>query len=255
MINNLKRETILSCRNLCKNYHMGNIEIKALREVSLEIQRGEFISLLGPSGSGKSTLLNILGALDRPTSGDVYFYDLDHENNKRITINLSKSTDNQQTEFRRQHVGFVFQMYNLIPRLTAEENVQLVTDICKKNTHQIPMSPIEALHLVGLSDRRHHFPSQLSGGEQQRVAIARAISKRPEILFCDEPTGALDVKTGLIVLNVLKEVNEKLNTTTIIITHNISISQMADRVIKLSDGKIEKITVNANKLHPNDLKW
>jgi len=196
--------------------------------------------LLGPSGSGKSTLLNILGGLDVPTSGSVRF--LDHD--------LTVGDERELTRFRREHVGFVFQFYNLIPSLTALENVALVTDIAQR-----PMDPAEALRMVGLEDRMHHFPAQLSGGEQQRVAIARAIAKQPDVLLCDEPTGALDYETGLIVLQVLAEVNRKLGTTVAVITHNAAIAGMADRVIKMRSGRITELERNARRLAPTELTW
>ena len=219
---------------------MGETEIHALREVNLDLQPGEFVVLLGASGSGKSTLLNILGGLDRPTSGQVRYRD--HE--------LTLATAAELTRFRREHVGFVFQFYNLIPSLTALENVALVTEIA---TH--PMDPDEALALVGMQARRHHFPSQLSGGEQQRVAIARAIVKRPDVLLCDEPTGALDYPTGKLVLSVLQHVNQTLGTITVVITHNAAIAAMADRVIRISSGRIVEIQHNTTKASPEEISW
>ncbi|NJD89539.1 MAG: ABC transporter ATP-binding protein, partial [Betaproteobacteria bacterium] len=210
------------------------------RDVSLELYRGEFVVLLGPSGSGKSTLLNLLGGLDTPTTGEVDY--LDHD--------LSEGGDEKLTAFRREHVGFVFQFYNLIPSLTAAENVALVTDIAEK-----PMDPREALALVELTDRADHFPAQLSGGEQQRVAIARAVAKRPDVLLCDEPTGALDVETGRLVLQVLERVNKELGTITAVITHNASIAAMGDRVLRMSSGRIVSITANEKRLPASELVW
>jgi putative ABC transport system ATP-binding protein len=219
---------------------MGDVDVYALREVDLELFAGEFVVLLGPSGSGKSTLLNILGGLDVPTSGTVRF--LDHD--------LTVDDDRELTRFRREHVGFVFQFYNLIPSLTALENVALVTDIAAR-----PMDPLEALRMVNLADRVHHFPAQLSGGEQQRVAIARAIAKQPDVLLCDEPTGALDYETGLIVLQALAEVNRTLGTTVAVITHNAAIAGMADRVIRMRSGRITDVQRNARRLAPTELTW
>jgi putative ABC transport system ATP-binding protein len=219
---------------------MGEVKVHALMDVNLSINRGEFIVLLGPSGSGKSTLLNILGGLDRPSSGIACFADHD----------LSTATEAQLTQYRRDHVGFVFQFYNLIPSLTVRENVELVTDIVPN-----PMPAEEALGLVGLSDRLNHFPSQLSGGEQQRVAIARAIVKRPEVLLCDEPTGALDYATGKLVLEVIERINRELGTTAVVITHNAAIAGMADRVLYLGGGRIQREVKNAQKLNPSELSW
>jgi putative ABC transport system ATP-binding protein len=219
---------------------MGEIEVRALDGVDLDLYAGEFVVLLGASGSGKSTLLNILGGLDVPTAGDVWY--LDHQ--------LSGAGDEALTRFRREHVGFVFQFYNLIPSLTAAENVALVTDIAVE-----PMAPAEALGLVGLAERIQHFPAQLSGGEQQRVAIARAIAKRPDVLLCDEPTGALDFATGKVVLEALERVNRELGTTTVVITHNAAIARMADRVIRISSGRIVGVELNADKAAPADLSW
>jgi putative ABC transport system ATP-binding protein len=219
---------------------MGEVEVHALRSVDLDLYEGEFVVLLGPSGSGKSTLLNILGGLDAPTSGDVSFRD----------HNLVAADDRELTRFRREHVGFVFQFYNLIPSLTALENVQLVTEIAEH-----PMPADEALRLVGLGDRITHFPSQMSGGEQQRVAIARAVAKRPDVLLCDEPTGALDFQTGKLVLEVLERVNQEIGTTTAVITHNAAIAGMADRVIRLGSGEIVEVRRNEVKARPADLEW
>jgi putative ABC transport system ATP-binding protein len=231
---------VFTARGLAKIYRTGGQEVHALRGVDLEIRPGELIVMLGPSGSGKSTLLNILGGLDTPTSGDVRF--LDHA--------LTGAGETELTRYRREHVGFVFQFYNLIPSLTARENVALVTDIAEH-----PMAPEEALSWVGLSGRLDHFPSQLSGGEQQRVAIARAIAKRPEVLLCDEPTGALDYETGKLVLEVIDRVNRELRTTAMVITHNASIAGMADRVLKLADGRIAGETRPERKLTPAEISW
>jgi len=219
---------------------MGEVEVHALRDVDLELYEGELAVLLGPSGSGKSTLLNILGGLDVPTTGTVVYRDRE----------LTAFDDAALTRYRRENVGFVFQFYNLIPGLTARENVALITDIAAN-----PMPPEEALRLVGLGDRLNHFPSQLSGGEQQRVAIARAIAKRPEVLLCDEPTGALDVTTGITVLEAIESANHELGTTTAVITHNAVIARMADRVISLSDGRISGVHSNASKVAAHELEW
>jgi putative ABC transport system ATP-binding protein len=231
---------VFHMHNVTKRYRIGEVDVHALRGVKLDLYRGEFVVLLGPSGSGKSTLLNILGGLDTPTSGDVYY--LDHV--------LTDASDKELTRFRREHVGFVFQFYNLIPSLTALENVVLVTEIAEK-----PMDAREALDLVGLKERLNHFPAQLSGGEQQRVAIARAVVKRPEVLLCDEPTGALDYATGKIVLDVLERVNRELGTTTVVITHNAVIAGMADRVIRIGSGQILDVIHNQTKARPADLTW
>jgi putative ABC transport system ATP-binding protein len=231
---------VFQAHHLTKVYQVGEVEVCALRDVDLELYAGEFVVLLGPSGSGKSTLLNILGGLDVPTRGGVTF--LEHD--------LTDDDQEALTRFRREHVGFVFQFYNLIPSLTALENVALVTDIADR-----PMDPAEALRLVGLGDRLDHFPAQLSGGEQQRVAIARAVAKRPDVLLCDEPTGALDYETGLRVLEVLAEVNERLGTTVVVITHNAAIAGMADRVIRMRSGAIAEVQRNARRLKPTELRW
>lgn len=231
---------VFEARGLTKTYRLGETEVQALRQIDLSLYEGEFLVLLGPSGSGKSTLLNILGGLDVPTSGLVRFRDHD----------LSREDDELLTHYRREHVGFVFQFYNLIPSLTARENVALVTDIAAH-----PMPPEEALTRVGLADRMDHFPSQLSGGEQQRVAIARAIAKQPDVLLCDEPTGALDVKTGMIVLEVIQRINAELGTTTAIITHNAAIAGMADRVVTLSDGRIAQVRTNTHKVAAREIVW
>jgi putative ABC transport system ATP-binding protein len=231
---------VFRAQGLTKVYRMGEVEVTALRGVDLQLQAGEFVVLLGPSGSGKSTLLNILGGLDSPTAGSVRYGDRD----------LSRFDDAALTRYRREHVGFVFQFYNLIPSLTARENVALVTEIA-----DAPMSPEQALELVGLGDRLDHFPAQLSGGEQQRVAIARAVAKRPQVLLCDEPTGALDMHTGIRVLEVIARINQDLGTTTAVITHNAVIAEMADRVIHISDGLIQSQGVNPRKKAPSELVW
>ncbi len=227
-------------RDLTKTYGEGRSAVHALRSVDLEITQGELVVLLGPSGSGKSTLLNILGGLDRATAGQVHF--LDHD--------LTLMNDRQLTRYRRDHVGFVFQFYNLMPSLTARENVELVTEIARQ-----PLPADEALALVGLGERLDHFPSQLSGGEQQRVAIARAIAKQPTVLFCDEPTGALDSQTGRAVLRVLADVNRKLGTTVMIVTHAAATAAMADKVLHFADGQIRKVERNANPAAPEDIHW
>jgi putative ABC transport system ATP-binding protein len=219
---------------------MGQVTVHALRGVDLDISEGELVVLLGPSGSGKSTLLNILGGLDIPTSGHVVYRGRD----------LTEAGERELTAYRRHHVGFVFQFYNLIPSLTARENVALVTEIARE-----PMPPEEALRLVDLQERMDHFPAQLSGGEQQRVAIARAIAKRPAVLLCDEPTGALDVATGIVVLEAIERVNRELGTATAVITHNAAIAAMADRVIHLSDGHVVSVDSNARKASPRELSW
>ncbi len=232
--------TVFSARGLTKIYRMGEVEVPALRGVDLEIFQGEFVVLLGPSGSGKSTLLNILGGLDTPTNGEARWRDHD----------LGGADERELTRYRREHVGFVFQFYNLIPSLTVRENVTLVTEIAEN-----PMDPDEALRLVGLEERLNHFPSQLSGGEQQRVAIARAIAKRPEVLLCDEPTGALDYETGKVVLEAIARINQELGTTAVVITHNAAIAGMADRVMRLANGRIVAVEVNTHKLTPSELSW
>jgi putative ABC transport system ATP-binding protein len=231
---------VFHVHDVSKVYHMGDVDVHALRSVSLDLYEGELVVLLGASGSGKSTLLNILGGLDVPTGGEVTF--LDHD--------LTGASDSELTRFRREHVGFVFQFYNLIPSLTALENVELITEIAEK-----PMSAKDALNLVGLSDRVDHFPAQLSGGEQQRVAIARAIAKQPDVLLCDEPTGALDYATGRIVLEVIQKINQELGTTAVVITHNAPIARMADRVIHISSGTIASVDRNASKATPSELSW
>jgi putative ABC transport system ATP-binding protein len=231
---------VFTARGLTKIYRMGEAEVHALRGVDLEIRAGEFIVLLGPSGSGKSTLLNILGGLDTPTTGDVRF--LEHQ--------LTGADEAELTRYRREHVGFVFQFYNLIPALTARENVELVTDIATA-----PMRADQALAWVGLGERLDHFPSQMSGGEQQRVAIARAVAKRPQVLLCDEPTGALDYETGKLVLEVIAKINAELGTTAMVITHNAAIAGMADRVLRLGNGRIVGEEKPARKLTPAEISW
>ena len=232
--------TTLTARDLTKVYHTGEVEVHALRGASLDLYEGELVVILGPSGSGKSTLLNIIGGLDNATSGTVCFRD--HE--------LTGADESELTRFRRDHVGFVFQFYNLIPSLTAEENVALVTEIAKR-----PLDPIDALRLVNLGERANHFPAQLSGGEQQRVAIARAIAKQPEILLCDEPTGALDSETGILVLEAINQVNRELGTTTAVITHNTVIGTMADRVLHIADGTVASIEENIERRAPAEMAW
>jgi putative ABC transport system ATP-binding protein len=231
---------LFQIRELAKVYRMGEVEVHALRQVTLALQEGQFVCLLGPSGSGKSTLLNIIGGLDVPTSGQVLYRDTD----------LTRAGEAELTHYRRKHVGFVFQFYNLIPSLTASENVALVTEIADN-----PMRPDEALGLVHLDQRRDHFPAQLSGGEQQRVAIARAIAKRPAVLLCDEPTGALDISTGIVVLEALARVNTELGTTTVVITHNAAIAAMADRIIRLADGRVTAVEDRTDKVAPSELSW
>ena len=233
-------ETFFHVRDLTKIYKMGEVEVHALRGVDMDLYAGELVVLLGPSGSGKSTLINIMGGLDTATSGFVSYRGRD----------LTKANEKELTEYRRFHVGFVFQFYNLISSLTARENVAVVTEIAGN-----PMTPEDALALVGLTDRLDHFPAQLSGVEQQRVAIARAISKNPSVLLCDEPTGALDSQTGIVVLKALERINREMGTATAIITHNVDIAGMADRVIHLSNGKIAEATVNKVKKSANDLQW
>jgi putative ABC transport system ATP-binding protein len=234
-----RRETLVA-RGVTKVYRTGDVELQALRGVDFTLHESELVVLLGPSGSGKSTLLNILGGLDTPTSGEVRFRD----------HNLTAAGEHELTAFRRDHVGFVFQFYNLIPSLTAEENVALVTEIA-----HAPLDPKEALELVGLGERLHHFPAQLSGGEQQRVAIARAIAKQPQILLCDEPTGALDSATGILVLAAIERVNRELGTSTAIITHNSVVAGMADRVVHIADGRIARVEENPTRVAAAGLRW
>jgi putative ABC transport system ATP-binding protein len=237
-------DPILEARGLTKRYRMGELEVAALQGVDLEVQPGELVVLLGPSGSGKSTLLNILGGLDSPSSGTLRF---GKPNSK---IDLTAADDVSLTRYRRQEVGFVFQFYNLIPSLTARENVELITDIAAH-----PMPADEALELVGLSDRKDHFPSQLSGGQQQRVAIARAVAKRPTLLLCDEPTGALDFSTGRVVLEVLERTNRELGSATVVITHNAAIADMGDRVISFRDGRVAESRRNPARRPAAELSW
>jgi putative ABC transport system ATP-binding protein len=236
----ISQQIVFRARALSKVYMMGEVAVHALRNVDLDIYEGEFVVLLGPSGSGKSTLLNILGGLDAPSSGEAMWRNHD----------LTKANDAELTRYRREHVGFVFQFYNLIPSLTVLENVALVNEIAEK-----PFNPREALALVGLSERLDHFPSQLSGGEQQRVAVARAIVKSPDVLLCDEPTGALDYDTGKLVLAAIARVNERLGTTTVIITHNAAIAGMADRVLKLAGGRLVGEERNPRRLSPEEMRW
>ena len=231
---------VFEARALTKVYRMGDVEVQALRGVDVDLYQGEFVVLLGPSGSGKSTLLNILGGLDVPTSGQVHYRDHD----------LTRIDDRALTRYRREHVGFVFQFYNLIPSLTARENVALVTEISED-----PMTPEDALKLVDLGERMDHFPAQLSGGEQQRVAVARAIAKRPDVLLCDEPTGALDARTGITVLQAIERINRELGTTTAVITHNAVIADMADRVITLSGGSVSGTRMNQKRIPASQLSW
>jgi putative ABC transport system ATP-binding protein len=233
-------DVVFAARGLTKIYQMGEVAVHALRDVNLQIYEGQFVVLLGPSGSGKSTLLNILGGLDVPTAGEARWRD----------HNLVGASEAELTRYRRQHVGFVFQFYNLIPSLTVLENVALVNEIAEK-----PLDPREALALVGLEKRLDHFPSQLSGGEQQRVAVARAIVKSPDVLLCDEPTGALDYETGKVVLGAIARVHDRFGTTTIIITHNSAIAGMADRVLQLGGGRIVVDKANARRLSPGEVRW
>jgi putative ABC transport system ATP-binding protein len=234
------RSLVLDAQRISKVYRMGEVDVRALSEVDFSLRSGELVVLLGASGSGKSTLLNILGGLDTPSSGRVLYGSTD----------LTHARESELTAYRRKHVGFVFQFYNLIPSLTAAENVELVTDIVDH-----PLDPVEALRLVGLEQRIDHFPAQLSGGEQQRVAIARAVAKRPEVLLCDEPTGALDFRTGVLVLEVLARVNRELGTTTAVITHNAPVGRMADRVVTLADGRIASEERNEAPVSPSELRW
>lgn len=232
--------TVFRATDINKVYEMGEVKVHALRGVCLELFEREFVVLLGASGSGKSTLLNILGGLDVPTSGTVHYMDRE----------LTAIDPSGLTRFRRENVGFVFQFYNLIPSLTARENVELITEIADD-----PMDPVDALAMVELKDRANHFPAQLSGGEQQRVAIARAIAKRPKVLLCDEPTGALDVNTGIVVLEAIARINQELGTTTAVITHNAAIARMADRVISMSDGSVSSVQQNENRIPASELEW
>ncbi len=233
-------EKVLEARKVTRVYKMGEVDVHALRGVDFHLDEGEFLVLVGASGSGKSTLMNILGGLDRPTDGTIRFRDQD----------LSRASDRELTEYRRNHVGFVFQFYNLMPSLTARENVGLVTEIARN-----PLRPEEALEMVGLAERLDHFPSQLSGGEQQRVAVARAIAKQPELLLCDEPTGALDYRSGVVVLEVIERVNRELGTATAVITHNAPISEMASRVVLLHDGQVDEERRNETRAEAKDIRW
>jgi putative ABC transport system ATP-binding protein len=233
-------EPVLRMKGVTRCFQAGDVEVRALDGVDLELWPSEFVVLLGPSGSGKSTLLNLLGGLDTPTSGSVWYQDHD----------LATGDDASLTRYRREHVGFVFQFFNLLPSLTAEENVSLVTEIASA-----PLAPRDALALVGLGERASHFPSQLSGGEQQRVAIARAIAKRPDVLLCDEPTGSLDVETGRLVLAAIDRVNRELGTVTAVITHNVAIAAMGDRVLRMSSGRIVEERKNAARASADELAW
>jgi putative ABC transport system ATP-binding protein len=234
------QDSIFTARGITKIYDMGEVQVHALRGVDLDLHSGELVVMLGPSGSGKSTLLNILGGLDRATDGTVTFRGWD----------ITRAKDKELTSYRRKHVGFVFQFYNLIPSLTARENVAAVTEIADQ-----PMRPEEALELVGLGDRMNHFPAQLSGGQQQRVAIARAIAKRPSVLLCDEPTGALDSDTGVIVLEAIERVNREMRAATALITHNADIAGMADRVIRMTNGHVSSIDIVGERKSPRELHW
>jgi putative ABC transport system ATP-binding protein len=234
------KKVLISTRDLSKIYHMGEVSVEALRDATLDIYEGEFVVILGPSGSGKSTLLNIIGGMDTPTHGKVFFRGQE----------LGDLDDNELTRYRRENIGFIFQFYNLLPNLTARENVELVTDMSAD-----PLDVMEVLDKVGLKERADHFPSQLSGGEQQRVAVARAVAKNPEMLLCDEPTGALDNVTGRVVLKVLKEINRSLGKTVIVITHNAAIAEMADRVLYLSSGRIVNIRTIENPVDPERIEW
>jgi putative ABC transport system ATP-binding protein len=231
---------VFAVRGVTKVYEMGEVRVEALRGVDFDLAPGEFVVLLGPSGSGKSTLLNVLGGLDVPTAGEVIYEGQ----------NLTTADEGVLTAYRRNHIGFVFQFYNLIPSLTARENVALVTELVEH-----PMLPEDALRLVGLGERLDHFPAQLSGGEQQRVAIARAIAKQPAVLLCDEPTGALDITTGVLVLEALERVNRELRTATVVITHNAAIAGMADRVVRLADGRVASVQTQPHKVGPRELQW
>ncbi len=233
-------DVVFRVQGVTKVYAMGEVEVQALRGIDMDLSAGELVVLLGPSGSGKSTLLNILGGLDTPSAGHVHYRGRD----------LTRASERELTDYRRYHVGFVFQFYNLIPSLTARENVAVVTEIARE-----PLAPEQALAIVGLGQRLDHFPAQLSGGEQQRVAIARAIAKNPAVLLCDEPTGALDSATGIVVLEAIERVNRELGTATAVITHNASIAQMADRVIHMGDGLITRVERNAARLQPRELSW
>lgn len=233
-------EPLLRLEKVTRTYTMGEVSVQVLRQVSLEIGRGEFLAIVGPSGSGKTTILNLIGGLDRPTSGRVWYE----------TRDLSNADDRMLTRYRREHVGFVFQFYNLVPNLTARENVLAATEICES-----PRDVDDVLELVSLSDRRHHFPAQLSGGEQQRVAIARAVAKNPDLLLCDEPTGALDLKTGRNVLRLLVDLNRELGKTVVVITHNAALAQVAHRVIHLGSGEVHDVVENLEPTEPEEVTW
>lgn len=239
-VNGKSKATLYIAEQLTKSYQMGEVTVHALRGVDLEIYEGEFLVMLGPSGSGKSTLLNVIGGMDTPTSGHIKLRDAD----------IADFSARQLTAYRREHVGFVFQFFNLIPTLTARENVEIAAEVCSN-----PLPVDQTLEMVGLPDRADHFPSQLSGGEQQRVAIARAVCKNPEVILGDEPTGALDYETGKLVLDVLKHVHRQSGKTVIVVTHNVAIAGMADRVVRLRSGKIQEIQVNTSPVEPKDLKW
>ncbi len=236
----MESNVLMKVENVSKLYQMGEVTVAAAKDVSLELYQGEFVVILGPSGSGKSTLLNILGGMDLPTEGKVFMENED----------ITEYNDRKLTAYRREKIGFVFQFYNLMANLTARENVELATEICK-NALDID----EILEAVGLEERKEHFPAQMSGGEQQRVAIARAVAKNPALLLCDEPTGALDFKTGIKILTLLREINQKYNKTIVIITHNVPIGEMADRVIKMRSGEIIETKVNDNPIHPEGIEW
>ncbi len=245
VINNKKGEdsldnVLMEVKDVSKIYQMGEVTVAAAKEISLELYKGEFVVILGPSGSGKSTLLNILGGMDLPTQGKVLMGEED----------ITEYNDRKLTVYRRDKIGFVFQFYNLMANLTARENVELATEICE-NALDID----EVLEEVGLEDRKDHFPAQMSGGEQQRVAIARAVAKNPDLLLCDEPTGALDFKTGIKILSLLKKINEEYNKTVVIITHNMPIGDMADRVVKMRSGEIIETKINKNPIHPEGIEW
>ncbi|MFO7956454.1 MAG: ABC transporter ATP-binding protein [Candidatus Brocadiia bacterium] len=234
------KEVLYTAHDLSKSYPMGEVTVHALRGMDLEIYDGEMLVMLGPSGSGKSTLLNLIGGMDSPTSGTIKLRDTE----------IAGFTERQLTAYRREHIGFIFQFFNLIPTLTARENVEVAAQVCENS---LPVD--DMLEMVGLLDRADHFPAQLSGGEQQRVAIARAVAKNPEVILGDEPTGALDYETGKLVLQVLKQVHEESGTTVVIVTHNVAIAEMGDRVIRLRSGKLQDITVNESPVDPEELTW
>jgi putative ABC transport system ATP-binding protein len=236
----IKKEVLFKVNKLTKEYKMGEVSVKALDEISFELFKGEFVVVLGPSGSGKSTILNIIGGMDSPTCGKVFYKEK----------NISTYKEAELSAFRRENIGFVFQFYNLMPNLTAKENVEMSTEIAEN-----PLDIEETLKKVGLKERANHFPSQMSGGEQQRVSIARAVAKNPEVLLCDEPTGALDYSTGIKVLKLLKEINQTMNKTVVVITHNQPIAQMADKVIKMRSGKVSEIYEVENPLEPEKIEW